>query len=86
MMEASYRPHDLEPIEKASRDEIAALQVEPQSIPEGFEVTVRNLVLAAGAGFVVPLLGDMIRMPGLPATPQAVKMDLVDGQVVGMLG
>ncbi|HEY3571556.1 MAG TPA: hypothetical protein VGP73_26760 [Thermoanaerobaculia bacterium] len=35
---------------------------------------------------MVPLLGDMIRMPGLPATPQAVKMDLVDGKVVGMLG
>ena len=38
------------------------------------------------AGFLVPLLGDMIRMPGLPATPQAVRMDLVDGKVVGMLG
>jgi len=44
------------------------------------------MVLAAGAGFVVPLLGDIIRMPGLPATPQAVRMDLVDGKVVGMLG
>ncbi len=54
--------------------------------PQGFEVTVRNIVLAAGAGFLVPLLGDMIRMPGLPATPQAVKMDLVDGKVEGMLG
>jgi formate--tetrahydrofolate ligase len=54
--------------------------------PQGFEVTVRNLVLAAGAGFVVPLLGDMIRMPGLPASPQAARMDLVDGKVVGMLG
>ena len=54
--------------------------------PQGFEVTVRNIVLAAGAGYVVPLLGDMIRMPGLPASPQAVRMDLVDGKVVGMLG
>jgi formate--tetrahydrofolate ligase len=54
--------------------------------PQGFEVTVRGLVLAAGAGFVVPLLGDIIRMPGLPAIPQAVRMDLVDGKVVGLLG
>jgi formate--tetrahydrofolate ligase len=54
--------------------------------PENFDVTVRSLVLAAGAGFVVPLLGDIIRMPGLPAAPQAHKMDLVDGGVVGLLG
>jgi formate--tetrahydrofolate ligase len=54
--------------------------------PENFEVTVRSLVLAAGAGYVVPLLGDIIRMPGLPAAPQAWKMDLVEGRVVGLLG
>jgi formate--tetrahydrofolate ligase len=54
--------------------------------PEGFDVTVRNLILAAGAGFVVPLLGDVIRMPGLPASPQAQRMDLVDGRVEGLMG
>jgi formate--tetrahydrofolate ligase len=54
--------------------------------PEGFDVTVRNVVLAAGAGFVVPLLGDILRMPGLPASPQAVNMDVVDGKVIGLLG
>ncbi|MFL6194577.1 MAG: formate--tetrahydrofolate ligase [Thermoanaerobaculia bacterium] len=54
--------------------------------PRDFDVTVRNIVLAAGAGYVVPLLGDIIRMPGLPATPQAAKMDLVDGKVQGLLG
>jgi formate--tetrahydrofolate ligase len=54
--------------------------------PEGFEVTVRSVVLAAGAGFVVPLLGEIIRMPGLPLVPQAEKMDLVGGRVTGMLG
>jgi formate--tetrahydrofolate ligase len=54
--------------------------------PQDFEVTVRNFILAAGAGYVVPLLGDIIRMPGLPASPQAVRMDLVDGRVVGLLG
>jgi len=45
---------------------------------------VRNVILAAGAGYLVPLLGDIIRMPGLPATPQAERLDLVDGRVVGM--
>ena len=54
--------------------------------PTGFEVTVKSLVLAAGAGYVVPLLGDIIRMPGLPASPQALKIDLVDGKVQGLLG
>jgi formate--tetrahydrofolate ligase len=52
--------------------------------PTGFTVTVRGLVLAAGAGFLVPLLGNILRMPGLPRVPQAHAMDLVDGQVVGM--
>ena len=54
--------------------------------PESFDVTVRNVILAAGAGFVVPLLGEIIRMPGLPAQPQAERMDLVDGEVQGLLG
>jgi formate--tetrahydrofolate ligase len=54
--------------------------------PRDFEVTVRNLVIAAGAGYIVPLLGEMVRMPGLGASPQALRMDLVDGKVVGLLG
>ena len=52
--------------------------------PEDFEISVRNVILAAGAGYLVPLLGDIIRMPGLPATPQAERLDLVDGRVVCM--
>jgi len=64
----------------------ASLSDDPTRVgrPENFEITVRELVLAAGAGFVVPLLGDILRMPGLPKVPQAGKMDLVDGEVVGM--
>ena len=54
--------------------------------PRDFDITVRRIVLAAGAGFVVPLLGEIIRMPGLPAQPQAEKMDWVNGEVVGLLG
>lgn len=52
--------------------------------PEDFEVTVRGLVPAAAAGFVVALLGDMMRMPGLPKVPSAVGIDLVDGEVQGV--
>ena len=47
---------------------------------------MRNVVIAAGAGYLVPLLGEMVRMPGLGASPQALRMDLVDGKVVGLLG
>jgi len=52
--------------------------------PEDFEITVRNVVLAAGAGFLVPMLGTILRMPGLPRSPQAERMYLVDGKVVGL--
>ena len=50
--------------------------------PEDFEISVRDVILAAGAGYVVPLLGDIMRMPGLPASPQAERLDLADGKVV----
>jgi formate--tetrahydrofolate ligase len=53
--------------------------------PESFEVTVSDFVVSAGAGFVVALLGDILRMPGLPKVPQANRIDLVDGEIVGML-
>lgn len=42
--------------------------------PTGFEITVREFEFAAGAGFIVPILGNMMRMPGLPATPAAEGM------------
>ncbi|MEE8367896.1 MAG: formate--tetrahydrofolate ligase [Thermoanaerobaculia bacterium] len=65
-----------------------SLSDNPQLVgrPRGFEVTVRGVLVSAGAGFVVPLLGDIMRMPGLPASPQAERMDLVDGEIVGLLG
>ena len=52
--------------------------------PEDFAVTVRGVLLAAGAGYLVPLLGDILRMPGLPSRPAATHVDLVDGKVVGL--
>ena len=64
----------------------ASLTDDPKRIgrPEEFEITVRNVLLAAGAGYIVPLLGDIIRMPGLPKVPQANKMDYVDGEIIGL--
>lgn len=53
--------------------------------PEGFRVTVREVEIAAGAGFIIPILGKMMRMPGLPSVPAAEHMDLSeDGKVVGL--
>ena len=52
--------------------------------PEGFTVTVRELLISAGAGFIVALAGDLVRMPGLGRVPQAVNVDLVDGEILGV--
>jgi formate--tetrahydrofolate ligase len=54
--------------------------------PRDFQVVVRNVIVSAGAGMVVPLLGNIMRMPGLPKEPQATKMDLKDGHITGLLG
>jgi len=53
--------------------------------PENFAITVREFELAIGAGFVIPILGDMMRMPGLPAEPAAEQMDLSDDGVISGL-
>ncbi len=52
--------------------------------PTDFDVTVRNLIVNTGAGFVVVLTGDMVRMPGLPRKPQAEHIDVADGEIVGL--
>ena len=53
--------------------------------PEDFLVTVRRIVINAGAGFLVPLTGDIIRMPGLPAEPAAKRLDVdEEGNIVGL--
>ncbi len=53
--------------------------------PDGFEVTVREFEIAAGAGFVVPILGNMLRMPGLPDVPAAEAMSVdASGQIHGL--
>lgn len=53
--------------------------------PEGFRITVRDLRVSAGAGFVVALTGDIMTMPGLPRVPAAEKIDVTpDGRITGL--
>ena len=52
--------------------------------PRDFEVTVRAIRINAGAGFLVVLTGDILRMPGLPREPQALAIDLEGGAITGL--
>ena len=52
--------------------------------PTGFDVTVRGIQINAGAGFLVILTGDILRMPGLPRKPLAESLDLQDDTIVGL--
>ncbi|MBP6875674.1 MAG: formate--tetrahydrofolate ligase [Candidatus Eisenbacteria bacterium] len=53
--------------------------------PEEFEITVNRILINAGAGFLVVMTGEIIRMPGLPVEPQAESIDVKDGEIVGLL-
>ncbi len=50
----------------------------------GFTLTISDLVINNGAEFIVAIAGNIMRMPGLPANPQAKYIDLIDGNVVGL--
>lgn len=52
--------------------------------PEGFDFTIRDIIINAGAGFVVAVAGDIMRMPGLPKDPQANHIKLVNGEIEGL--
>ncbi|MDA0972497.1 MAG: formate--tetrahydrofolate ligase [Bacteroidetes bacterium] len=53
--------------------------------PTGFNITVREIEIAAGAGFLVPITGDMMRMPGLPAHPASENIDIdEEGNITGL--
>jgi formate--tetrahydrofolate ligase len=53
--------------------------------PTNFEITVREIEIAAGAGFLVPITGDMMRMPGLPASPSSENIDIDEnGEISGL--
>lgn len=54
--------------------------------PTGFTLTVREIEIAAGAGFLIPITGDMMRMPGLPAHPASEKIDIdSEGNISGLI-
>ena len=53
--------------------------------PKDFIVTVREIEIAAGAGFLIPITGDIMRMPGLPAVPAAESIDIDEnGNITGL--
>lgn len=53
--------------------------------PQNFTLTVREIEIAAGAGFCIPITGNMMRMPGLPAHPAAERMDIdAEGRITGL--
>lgn len=58
---------------------------ELRAAPSGFRITVRDIEIAAGAGFVVPICGEIMRMPGLPEVPAAEGMDIdANGVISGL--
>ena len=65
----------------------SSLSDDPKKLgrPENFRITVRNLTVSAGAGFVVALTGNVLKMPGLPKVPAAEKIDCTkDGKITGL--
>lgn len=53
-------------------------------VPTGFTINVRDIVINCGAEMLVLIAGDIMRMPGLPKSPQAERIDLVNGEIVGL--
>jgi formate--tetrahydrofolate ligase len=53
--------------------------------PTGFTLTIREIELAAGAGFIIPMAGEIMRMPGLPNNPAAESIDVDEfGNISGL--
>jgi formate--tetrahydrofolate ligase len=60
-------------------------QPELLGAPTGFTVTINDIKISAGAGFIIPMAGDIMRMPGLPKVPAATKIDILeDGEIIGL--
>ena len=53
-------------------------------VPTGFKINVRDIVINCGAEMIVLVAGDIMRMPGLPRSPQAERIDLVNGEIEGL--
>ncbi len=87
--------NDLKTIEKLGLSELPVCIAKTQNSlsdntkllgrPEGFKLTVREIEIAAGAGFVIPITGNMLRMPGLPMIPAAEGIDIdAEGNITGL--
>ena len=86
---------DLRKIQKLGLDHLPVCMAKTQKslsdnpsllgAPSKFEVTIREFEYAVGAGFIIPILGNMMRMPGLPATPASENMHIDDeGKISGL--
>ena len=86
---------DLEKIEKLGLDKLPVCMAKTQNSlsdnpkllgrPENFLITIREIEVAAGAGFVIPITGEIMRMPGLPTFPAAENVDVDDnGKITGL--
>ncbi|MCX7711577.1 MAG: formate--tetrahydrofolate ligase, partial [Clostridia bacterium] len=53
--------------------------------PEGFEITVREVKISAGAGFIIAITGEIMTMPGLPKVPAAEKIDINEYGIISGL-
>ena len=96
--EVEYAPQaqlQLRRISKLGLDKVACMYCQNQKSftddpdiigrPTGFNIHVRDIEIAAGAGFVVPITGDMMRMPGLPETPASEGIDIDnEGNISGL--
>jgi formate--tetrahydrofolate ligase len=92
---SSQAAKDLRRIDKLGLNELPicmaktqkSLSDDPKLIgrPSGFTITVREIEIAAGAGFLVPITGNMMRMPGLPSVPSAEHIDIDEqGNISGL--
>lgn len=52
--------------------------------PENFNINIRDLVINSGSEMIVAIAGDIMRMPGLSKSPQAERIDVIDGQIEGL--
>jgi formate--tetrahydrofolate ligase len=86
---------DLEKIKKLGLDKLPICMAKTQNSlsddpkllgrPENFLITIREIEVAAGAGFVIPITGDIMRMPGLPSVPAAENVDVDEnGNITGL--
>jgi formate--tetrahydrofolate ligase len=95
-VEYSLKAHkDIELINKLGMDHLAICMAKTQNSlsdnpdlrgrPEEFVLNIREIEIASGAGFVIPIAGTIMRMPGLPAIPAAENIDFDDdGNIMGL--